>query len=142
MLCPKCKVEMSALEFAGERVDQCRGCRGMWFDAGELAAIRQLKRRSSSRAPALLQRQGDVVDLLCPQCGGPSLEVERAEVFVLRRCVGCHGIFLDGAEVEKLLESWKSLRRRQDSEHGDPSSVYRDEEFHAAVFAAIYPAIF
>ncbi len=39
MKCPKCSAEMMEIELAGIKVDQCNGCRGIYFDHGELEIL-------------------------------------------------------------------------------------------------------
>ncbi len=39
MKCPKCGEEMTDIELAGIKVDQCGGCRGIYFDHGELEIL-------------------------------------------------------------------------------------------------------
>ncbi len=39
MKCPKCGEEMAEIELAGIKVDRCGGCRGIYFDHGELEIL-------------------------------------------------------------------------------------------------------
>ena len=39
MKCPKCGKEMAEVELAGIKIDQCGGCRGIYFDHGELEIL-------------------------------------------------------------------------------------------------------
>ena len=39
MKCPKCGKEMEEAPLAGIKVDQCTGCRGIYFDKGELELL-------------------------------------------------------------------------------------------------------
>ena len=43
MKCPKCSADMKEIELAGMRVDQCGGCRGIYFDHGELEILIESK---------------------------------------------------------------------------------------------------
>ncbi len=43
MKCPKCSGDMVEIELAGIRVDQCGGCRGIYFDHGELEILIESK---------------------------------------------------------------------------------------------------
>lgn len=43
MKCPKCTGELSEIELAGIRVDQCGECRGIYFDPGELEILMESK---------------------------------------------------------------------------------------------------
>lgn len=37
--CPKCGDQMAEVEMASIRVDQCGGCKGIYFDSGELEML-------------------------------------------------------------------------------------------------------
>jgi len=39
MKCPKCGEGMSEIELAGIKIDQCGGCKGVYFDHGELEIL-------------------------------------------------------------------------------------------------------
>ncbi len=39
MKCPKCSADMNEIDLAGIKVDQCVGCRGIYFDHGELEIL-------------------------------------------------------------------------------------------------------
>jgi len=43
MKCPKCSATMTETELAGIKVDQCGGCRGIYFDHGELEILIESK---------------------------------------------------------------------------------------------------
>src|SRR5688572_21894625 len=43
MKCPKCGAQMKEVELAGIRIDQCDGCRGIYFDQGELEILIESK---------------------------------------------------------------------------------------------------
>lgn len=58
MTCPKCAGDMRTYERNGVIVDQCRDCRGLFLDRGELERLVDLEgggtAPSSSAAPAVL----------------------------------------------------------------------------------------
>ncbi len=39
MKCPKCGMDLSAIELQGVKVDQCASCGGIFFDAGEVEQL-------------------------------------------------------------------------------------------------------
>ena len=43
--CPKCAGAMEKVDAGSCIVDRCRGCRGIWFDAGELTRVLSSKAR-------------------------------------------------------------------------------------------------
>jgi len=44
--CPKCGMDLIALDYRGIEVDKCSACEGVWLDAGELEAISGLEESS------------------------------------------------------------------------------------------------
>lgn len=42
--CPRCRTAMDRPHVGGIAVDVCRGCRGIWFDHGELRKITEIHR--------------------------------------------------------------------------------------------------
>ena len=51
--CPQCARPMSLAPLGGVQADVCGACHGVWFDAGEIAAVYGLR-----PAPSLLERSG------------------------------------------------------------------------------------
>ncbi len=39
MKCPKCGMDLIALDYKGIEVDKCSECEGIWLDAGELEMV-------------------------------------------------------------------------------------------------------
>lgn len=106
MKCPACRTDLHRLRLKDLEIDECRACRGVWFDEGEEGKLFSLR-----RVPARFL-QGDPPGLpqveegqrLCPRC-----EVELSTVNVdgvtLDRCSGCKGFFADFGEIRELLEA-------------------------------------
>lgn len=44
MRCPKCGMELIAVDYKGIEVDKCSECEGVWLDAGELEAVSKLEK--------------------------------------------------------------------------------------------------
>jgi Zn-finger nucleic acid-binding protein len=58
--CPKCAAEMVMYERSGVIVDQCRECRGIYLDRGELERLIDLETASlAARAPSSPTRDAD-----------------------------------------------------------------------------------
>lgn len=127
MNCPKCNGVLSAIE-SSERVsvDFCQGCKGIWFEAGEVAAyfdlstdLPDLQIASATRRPTAFQ---------CPRCRAALEEVQFSRHDALRvdTCATCRGVWLDGGEVprverlaaqvekpgSRMLRSLRDLRQR------------------------------
>lgn len=102
--CPKCGEEAlaGAEGPGGVAVEQCRRCRGVWLDAGELEAV--LGAGGGAAADLSLINPGPS-DIKCPRCGekmrrgglvNPLLPADN--------CAGCGGFWLDGGELPRLKE--------------------------------------
>ena len=46
--CPKCDGKLVESDFEGIKIDVCNKCHGVWFDAGELAAVQNKDGEKSS----------------------------------------------------------------------------------------------
>ena len=44
MRCPKCGMELIEINYKGIKVDECSECDGIWFDAGEFAAVSKFEK--------------------------------------------------------------------------------------------------
>ena len=43
MRCPKCGMELVAINYKGIEIDKCSECEGVWLDSGELEALLELE---------------------------------------------------------------------------------------------------
>lgn len=102
--CPACGSELVD-DFVGVcSIDECRRCRGMWLDKGELEALtsrplpaRFLKPHVPNAAP--LRPEGTRP---CPHCA-EIMQVNRIKGVNVDVCPTCQGIWLDQGELNKLL---------------------------------------
>ena len=96
--CPKCAGELLHVETGGETVEVCAGCRGLWFDAGELTVMlgvyRRLDTARAGRAGVFCVRCGDDVELKELPFPGTEIDVDV--------CPQCRGIWLDDGELQLL----------------------------------------
>jgi Zn-dependent protease with chaperone function/Zn-finger nucleic acid-binding protein len=95
MNCPACRTELRELPTPeGVTIDFCSGCRGSWFERGELLYV---ARRPTALGPMLERPLVSAADspLACPRCTTP---MERGGVgsmqAVIDRCRRCGGIWL------------------------------------------------
>ncbi len=105
MKCPKCGTD-SLNPFGmieGVHVDFCSGCKGIWFDEGELAFYTEMP----VDLPSLHQDVdgGRDTGLDCPRCG----DVHLIEVHYLKNqhplldfCPKCKGVFVDKGELPQI----------------------------------------
>ena len=107
MNCPKCQaVDLASCVVAGVELDQCPDCQGIWFDEAELEILLEVKKsdlRSLSRGKSdaeLDSKRGN-----CPRDGSDLLRICSASdaSLILDICVNCHGVWLDGGELSRLV---------------------------------------
>ena len=49
MRCPKCGMELLAINYKGIEIDKCSECEGVWLDSGELEAVLELEGSSINK---------------------------------------------------------------------------------------------
>jgi len=115
MLCPRCECALGPSAYHDIVLDPCPECHGVWFDADELDPF--LKHQLSERGDipdARIKRPGtpESADKLreatrpCPRC---HCEMDKfnyaydSDIF-LDRCSDCRGLWVDGDEIQQLLE--------------------------------------
>jgi Zn-finger nucleic acid-binding protein len=112
MLCPVDKVPAIVVEYNNIELDYCTRCRGVWFDAGELELLLASAGLGGHEAflksvldspPARVKEK----KRRCPICN-----LKMKKVFIDREgrtpvdlCPDGHGIWFDGGELERLLNS-------------------------------------
>lgn len=104
MQCPKCQGDASDFNTAeGVVVNFCRGCRGLWFDQGELALYCETE-RDVPDLNTLLQ-QAHQTPYSCPRCHDRQLQelpyMAGEEVWI-DWCPACRGAWLDHGEIGKI----------------------------------------
>ncbi len=57
MKCPKCGMELIALDYKGIEVDKCAECEGIWLDAGELEAVSKLEKSGIDKLFSVFSRE-------------------------------------------------------------------------------------
>lgn len=96
--CPKCANKLLHVETGGETVEVCVGCRGLWFDAGELTVMLGVYQRldtvRAGRAGVFCIRCGGNVELKELPFPGTDVDVDV--------CPDCRGIWLDDGELQLL----------------------------------------
>ena len=114
--CPRCQNALREQVFGAVTIDVCDACGGHWYDAGELARIRELAPGERPRTPAdAAPRWVDSkpgLEVLCPRCRRP-LATERygySSDLVLDRCGNCNGMWVDAGELDRmdqLVAEWR-----------------------------------
>lgn len=106
--CPKCVKPLTPRTLETVPVDQCAKCHGIWFDEKELQAVLTRSHdlrgglRTGQTNPGLNQKPG-----VCPRDRKAMLRAfsAAAEKVVLDMCPECHGLWLDGGELDKLIRA-------------------------------------
>jgi Zn-finger nucleic acid-binding protein len=87
----------------GVHVEFCSGCKGIWFDEGELAFYTEMPEDVPDVGKAVAS--GRKTDLPCPKCADQSLvEVKyvAGEKLLLDVCPTCRGVFVDKGEIPQI----------------------------------------
>ncbi len=57
MKCPKCGMELIAIDYKGIEVDKCSECEGIWLDAGELETVSKLEKSGIDKLFSIFTRE-------------------------------------------------------------------------------------
>ena len=111
MNCPRCKEQLTVRTVESLQVDECPGCKGIWFDKDEL---RQAKDRQDADLNWMdfdLWKHHDEFSvsakpLKCPKCDVDTAAISYGKTGVeIDYCLKCQGVWLDGGEFEKIVEA-------------------------------------
>lgn len=111
MKCPNCKGNLIQIDFKGVKVDECKNCKGKWFDRDEL------RKAKDSTDDDLRWLDFDLFDdnsdkyniasseRKCPKDNSKmvSLTYRNSQV-IIDKCSTCKGSFLDNKEFEKIVK--------------------------------------
>lgn len=101
MMCPKCrKPTLNDLNTGeGVTVDFCSGCKGVWFERGELGRMVELS-KDVPDLDASLKASRDT-NLPCPKCKQVLKEFRysRLNSLLVDYCTKCEGLWLDAGEL-------------------------------------------
>lgn len=110
MLCPVCKHDMIVIEYHNIELDYCTGCKGVWFDYGELELL--LNSSGLEKAKLLLDSILSSPEAIstekqrrCPICGRKMRKTTIAQQpqILIDICPKAHGLWLDGGEVAQVV---------------------------------------
>jgi Zn-finger nucleic acid-binding protein len=110
MDCPKCTHALAARDLGPVRIDECPGCRGIWFDADELRRAKDHSQPDASWLDFEVWNRSDQVrasaaSLRCPACGVPLVALRYGDSEVeIDHCPGCRGTWLDRDEFRKIVD--------------------------------------
>ncbi|MFC1937919.1 zf-TFIIB domain-containing protein [Chloroflexota bacterium] len=110
MICPVCKCDMIVVEYHNIELDYCTGCKGVWFDSGELELL--LESHSLEEAKLFLDSILHSQEAIssekkhkCPICGHKMKKTTIGEKpqILIDVCGEEHGLWFDGGEVTQLI---------------------------------------
>jgi Zn-finger nucleic acid-binding protein len=114
MKCPACSKEMVEKNF-GVNVDVCEsGCKGIWFDQGELRMLDEKNEGLGSALEAALRyprdNKGQRGQIKCPKCSIPMQihKYKTAKEVNVDECYKCGGFFLDSGELTDIRNNHMS----------------------------------
>lgn len=114
--CPRCRTAMQHQEGRWIVSDRCPSCQGEFYDLDELELEHRLDMNQVLSFTSKLESTPATTGRLhCPACRQlmQALTVRARPEFVIDRCPGCGGLWLDAREgaalVHVLQEAWQSL---------------------------------
>lgn len=111
MLCPRCRTELATRSTDGIEIDECPGCQGIWFDADELRRVKDEKDKDLNWMDFELWKHAEQFrvqarPVTCPSCSSELVTIDYHETGVeIDHCTHCRGVWLDGGELERIIES-------------------------------------
>lgn len=111
MQCPRCETELGSRTVGEVELEACASCGGLWFEDQELRKAKDQADPDLAWMDFEIWKHGDrfevsVAPLRCPSCDVDMAAVEydttRIEVDF---CLRCQGVWLDGGEFEKIIQS-------------------------------------
>jgi uncharacterized protein len=110
MICPVCKRDMIVVEYHNIELDYCTGCKGVWFDSGELELL--LESQGLEETKLFLDNILNSPEAVssekkrkCPICGHKMKKTTIGEQtkILIDVCSEEHGLWFDGGEVNQLI---------------------------------------
>ncbi|MCB1672537.1 MAG: zf-TFIIB domain-containing protein [Pseudomonadales bacterium] len=101
-------------------IDQCLGCKGLWFDNGEAEQLKKdwMADFVDSGDPEQGKSYNKVRDIECPRCGKPMKKInDQKQKHLQYEACEEHGMFMDAGEFtdfkhETLLDVFRDLVAR------------------------------
>jgi Zn-finger nucleic acid-binding protein len=109
MQCPRCQVALRTRSVGGVEIEECRDCRGLWFEADELRRVKDASDRDLNWMDFDLWKHPDRFrvgenPLGCPTCSISMVAIDYGDTGVeVDTCTSCRGVWLDGGELEKII---------------------------------------
>jgi Zn-finger nucleic acid-binding protein len=124
MNCPRCNSVLQSVEYDGQKVEVCSGCKGEWLFAGELQKIvehhdevftpEEIASLDAVNKEIFTAEKDDKDELNCPACGDVRMEhfnYGDTSGIILHKCTECGGIWMDKdqlTKIEEVVDGWKA----------------------------------
>ena len=109
--CPNCKKELEPKNIGSVEVEECKSCKGTWFDKGELKEAKDQKDPDLNWMDFEIWKHEDQFsaagsDRSCPICNVPMFKVAYGTTGVaVDFCKKCNGTWLEKNEFQKIVKS-------------------------------------
>jgi len=111
MKCPRCRTELAHSTVDDLELEICFSCHGAWFDRGELREAKDMALPDGDwldfeiwKHPERFEVNAGEVN--CPRCEKRLCRLLYGDTHVeIEVCPNCHGVWLDEAELGKIVES-------------------------------------
>ncbi len=110
MKCPRCDKELETRTIGTVEVDECVGCKGIWFDEDELRKAKNATDADLNWMDFELWKHQDrfhvaTKPIACPRCNVEmaAIDYDKSKVEV-GYCTKCKGTWLDGDEFKKIID--------------------------------------
>lgn len=111
MICPKCNQDLQTQIAGTVEIDVCEKCNGIWFDEDELRKCKdQADMDLNWMDFDLWKHEGHFRvsehEHKCPKCQieMAAIDYDKTDIEI-DFCVKCKGVWLDGGEFEKIIDS-------------------------------------
>ncbi|HXV76028.1 MAG TPA: zf-TFIIB domain-containing protein [Candidatus Polarisedimenticolaceae bacterium] len=125
MRCPRCQTVLERRDHDGVRVDTCATCAGVFLHRGELNRIAPTEGdlEFSTLHEESFRHEDEFGPIACPACSGPTMNKVEFNVYsgiMLDYCPACRGFWLDGKELDRIVEEVRGLDRPEDDVGAGP----------------------
>lgn len=108
--CPRCSTALSTATiddayFTPIEVEQCDLCNGMWLSSDTLERVENVYEPVLIEFRDIPSKEDQYEEMQCPQCESVTMVKsvhERDKNVVIDSCPQCHGVWLDGGELEAI----------------------------------------
>ena len=137
MICPVCKSDMIVIEYHKIELDYCTGCKGVWFDSGELELL--LEAHGLEEAKLFLDNILDSPEAESPEkkhrCPICRLKMKKTHIgeqqkILIDVCSEEHGLWFDGGEVAEFIKHL-AVEHPQKRDSGEQVISFLEEVFEA-----------